>query len=284
MGFVQWPGALPRKVNQAFTRVKSISSWYEIFEIDTDTYAILEPHHHEEVISYLVIGSERAALVDTGMGIVDLKPEIDRLCNKPIVVINTHGHLDHVGSNHQFSDVRVFDHEFEVDLVEKGYSHEQSLTFMKPGSYLNLPPEFNLDTYEIAASPVAKRLQHLDLVSLGNRSLKVYHTPGHSPGSICLLESPGKLLFTGDTIYPGTIVAHLKGSDPEAYLNSLKLLNKIQEQISYLCPGHNEVILPKSSLSEVLKAFQKSITNQVPFERKNNVRVFDFDGFLLVLP
>lgn len=283
MGFAQWPDALPRMANRKLTRLDSVSPWYETFEVCKDTYAFLESCHEEEVISYLVIGTEKAALIDTGMGIVDLKPEIDRFCELPIVVVNTHSHVDHMGSNHQFMDIGAFDHPFEIDRIESGYTHQECMAFMLPGSYINLPRSFNLEKYRIKPSPLTRKLQHLDTISLGKRSLTVYHTPGHSPGSICLLEEPNKLLFTGDTVYPGTLIMNLLESDLQSYLNSLKQLAELRDTVNQLCPAHNEAIAHAALLVSVLHAVELAASGKINFEQRKKSRIFKFEGFNLIL-
>ncbi len=71
-------------------------SWFELKRIAERVTAMMEPGHFEEVISYLVVGGERAALVDTGLGIGDMAVEVHTLTSLPIMVINTHSHFDHL--------------------------------------------------------------------------------------------------------------------------------------------------------------------------------------------
>jgi glyoxylase-like metal-dependent hydrolase (beta-lactamase superfamily II) len=78
-------------------RLDSVSHWYEIYHVNSGIFAILEPNHDEKMISYLVIGTEQAALIDTGMGIGNIQTEVKRLTDLPVIVINTHGHFDHIG-------------------------------------------------------------------------------------------------------------------------------------------------------------------------------------------
>ncbi len=109
-----WPQALPRPGNQKLQRIESASSWFEIFQVSPGTFALLESRHYEEVISYLVVGNARAVLLDTGMGIGDIRAEVERLTTLPIVVVNSHSHYDHIGGNYQFAEVWAFDDDGEV--------------------------------------------------------------------------------------------------------------------------------------------------------------------------
>ena len=76
MEMLKWPDGLPRSGNQKFEKLASINEWFEIFQINESTFAFLEPHHDEEVFSYLLLGSNQAALIDTGMGVSNIQTEV----------------------------------------------------------------------------------------------------------------------------------------------------------------------------------------------------------------
>lgn len=77
MTLPKWPEGLPRSGNQQFDKLTPVNDWFEIYRINATTFALLEPHHDEEVISYLVLGKDRAALIDTGMGIANIQAEVE---------------------------------------------------------------------------------------------------------------------------------------------------------------------------------------------------------------
>ena len=279
-----WPDALPRSGNQRFQQLASVSPWFTVYCINDGTYALLEPYHDEEVISYLVLGTERAVLIDTGMGIGDIKKEVTALTELPVIVVNTHNHFDHTGNNHRFAEVWAFDDDFEVARIEQGHSRFECANYMAPHSYMNLPDGFDPSQYAIQPSRVTRRLQHLEMIDLGGRTLQVHHTPGHSPGSICLLESRDGLLFTGDTVYPGTLIAHLEGANFEAYMRSLRYLGSLFDQVSHLCPAHNEAYMPKEKITHVLEAFEQITSDQAEFDVQDKTRLYRFEGFGVRLP
>jgi glyoxylase-like metal-dependent hydrolase (beta-lactamase superfamily II) len=200
-----WPQALPRQGNRKLKKRESVALWFEVYQVKAGTFALLEPHHYEEVISYLILGDERAVLFDTGMGVGNIQAEVEGLTGLPVTIVNSHSHYDHVGDNYRFAEVWAFDNESEIARIERGLTRAQCLHYLEPGSYMDLPPGFDPTAYEIRPSPVTRRLCHLDVIDLGKRTLTIHHTPGHSPGSICLLDSRDGLLFTGDTFYPGTL-------------------------------------------------------------------------------
>ena len=87
-----WPDVLPRAGNRRLEKLESVSPWFEIYKVSEGVFAVLEPSYTEEAISYLILGSERAVLLDTGMGIANLQAEVERLADLPVVVIASHGH------------------------------------------------------------------------------------------------------------------------------------------------------------------------------------------------
>ena len=279
-----WPEVLPRAGNRRLEKLESVSPWFEIYKVSEGVFAVLEPSHAEEVISYFILGSERAVLLDTGMGIANLQAEVERLADLPVIVVASHGHYDHIGDNHRYTEVWAFDSDSDVDRIEQGKTREACVEYMDPDLYLELPPDFDPATYEIRPSLVTRRLQHLEVIDLGGRSLTVHHTPGHTEGSICLMDSRDNLLFTGDTLYPGMLFAHFEESDFAVYQKSIQYLVGLLPQVNHLCPSHNEAYVEKTVLVRVQAAFEQIVADAVPFETEGNVRVYHFDGFGLMVP
>jgi glyoxylase-like metal-dependent hydrolase (beta-lactamase superfamily II) len=274
-----WPDALPREGNQRLEKLASAWPWFEVYQVTEGTLALLEGSHYEEVISYLILGSERAILFDTGMGIGDIQAEVERLTSLPVIVVNSHCHYDHVGDNYRYSEVWAFDNDSEIARIEGGKTPQECMHYLEPGSYLDLPAGFDPSAYEIRPSPVTRRLQHLETIDLGGRTLTVYHTPGHSPGSICLLDDQDDLLFTGDTFYPGMMYAHFEDSDFDVYQESAQSLVDLLPRVNHLCPAHNEAYVPKEALAQMQAAFDQIVAGEAPFETADDARIYRFEGF-----
>jgi glyoxylase-like metal-dependent hydrolase (beta-lactamase superfamily II) len=278
-----WPDALPRRGNQRLRNLESVSPWFEVYQVTEGTYALLEPSHYEEVISYLILGSERAVLFDTGMGIGNIQTEAERLTSLPVIVVNSHCHYDHIGDNHRYSEVWAYDNDSEVNRIEQGKTPEECVHYLEPGSHLDLPAGFDPSTYAIRSSAVTRRLHHLEAIDLGGRTLTVYHTPGHSPGSICLLDSRDDLLFTGDTYYPGMMYAHFEDSDFGDYCRTLDSMVELVPRVHHLCPAHNEAYVPKEALTRVQEAFEQIASGAASFESKGDAQIYRFEGFGVML-
>lgn len=105
-----WYDALPRPAYASLERVPVTEDWFEVYRIQPDLYAIYEPGHFQEVISYLITGSEKALLVDTGLGMGNIRKVVEELTSLPVIVMNTHTHFDHIGGNALFDTVYAPDH------------------------------------------------------------------------------------------------------------------------------------------------------------------------------
>src|SRR5262249_50672555 len=149
-------------------------------------------------------GTKQALLFDTGMGIADIRPVVGRLTSRPIVVLNSHTHDDHVGGNWQFEFVYGMDTEFTRKNA-KG-SREDAQAEVAPSEICGeLPKSFNPKTYATKPWKISRSITDGFRVNLGGRTVEVIATPGHTPDAISLLDRANGLLFTGDTYYPAAI-------------------------------------------------------------------------------
>jgi len=208
------------------------SEWFTATKINSRVWRIDD---HLAANLYLISGTDSALLIDTGIGAADLVSFIKKVTNLPLRIINTHGHGDHAGADYQFSKIFIS----ALDSTEARQSAfkenrvNAAINMLRGASpeagYLFKGKEIPFDIVPITEGMV---------FHLGGCSIEVIETPGHTPGSICLLDREDKLLFTGDN--DNTAVwLFLPNSLPlEVYLNSLKkLLNRCSE-FDTLLPGH----------------------------------------------
>ena len=180
--------------------------WFSKSIVDTTTTMLTEPFVTDYCRANIwhVRGSDFDLLVDTGMGICPLAPEIETTPGKPLLVVATHVHLDHVGSLHEFAwraGPRVEAQFFEDMPDEATYAN---MFRNLPGAVSELPyPGWHSADYAIAPAPLHRLLDEGDLIELGDRSFTVLHLPGHSPGSIGLFDELNGTLFSGDAIHGG---------------------------------------------------------------------------------
>jgi glyoxylase-like metal-dependent hydrolase (beta-lactamase superfamily II) len=284
-----WSVALPRPEYQQWPRLKSRSHWFEVYELPNNVYALYESGHFQEVISFLICGSERALLFDTGLGIGDIKKEVDKLTKLETIVVNSHFHFDHIGGNYQFPQVYIFSDDFALKRLAKGYTHEELRIHLSGDSCQRpYPASFNPANYCIPPAHPAP-LYPGDIFDLGSRTLKILHTPGHTPDSIMLFDMEKRSLFTGDTIYPAALYAHYADdyygySDFETYRQTIGHLSEIISSLDYLYCSHNVPLLEPQIILRIHDAFAQ-ITDQTADYRIDayGYRRYDFTGFAIII-
>lgn len=231
--------------------------WFTINEIDETTFAITEDGHWEHVHSYLFLGTESAALIDTGTGIADIRSVVRTLADVPILVVTTHVHWDHIGG-HGLFDQRLV-HRLDADWLRNGIpqpleSQRANLT-LHPFTKV-APPQFSVQNWEPYRGEPTGLLEDGDLIDLGGRQLSVVHTPGHSPGHIALHEHEREYLVTGDALYQGTLYAFYESTDPTAFARSIDKLCRL-EYVTTILPGHNDLPLGRDCLETAQAAFRQ---------------------------
>lgn len=161
---------------------------------------LLDEDH--ESTGYLVVGSERALLIDTMNGHVNLKKEVEKLTDKPVDVINTHGHPDHVHGNIYFEEVYI--HPGDLKLAEE-FNHEpEFIDFCREKEkedpdYAKIV-KMRREKDSIPYLSKFKFVKEGDEFDLGGRRLKIFENPGHTPGQIVILLPEERILFTGDSV------------------------------------------------------------------------------------
>ena len=250
-----------------------MSDWFTVEPIDAQTFAISEYKHWEETHCYLLYGRDRAVLIDTGLGVSDIKSVVDRLTKLPVTVLTTHAHWDHIGGHRCFGDIAV--HALEKDWLCGRFplplpAVKCNLT-KKPCDF---PPDFDLDAYQIFQGKPQRLLHGGELLDLGGRTLKVLHTPGHSPGHCCFYESERKYLFSGDLLYKGCLYAFYPTTDPQLFYRSVKTVQ--QYEVGKILPGHHALDIPVSLMQDIAAGFARlAETGQL----KQGAGLFSFGDF-----
>jgi len=218
-----------------------LNDWYEVIKQKDYLYVIreridkIDPRLYTKYTNmYLIIGSKKALLIDTGCGLFPLKPLVNQLIwNQELIVINTHSHFDHRGANNEFPTVYI--HEKE----------EKALRIPMDVSWLKDSPEkrvkrFEINNYKFLPSQNVVGVKEGHEFDLGMIKVKTYHTPGHSEGSISIVTNKGEL-FMGDTAHYGAMYLPKRKELP-IILDSLKKLIMIAQNnnIHEIYPAHEQ--------------------------------------------
>jgi glyoxylase-like metal-dependent hydrolase (beta-lactamase superfamily II) len=270
----KWWEILPRRVYSTLERVKTSQPWFEVYKVDPGIYVIYEPYQFEEAISYLVLGEEKAALIDTGCGIADIRRCVEELTKLPVMVVNTHAHNDHVAQDYMFKEVAIFDGPMAREVSRKGYDNAKMAHLVAEGmTWKPLPKSFDVKTYHVPPFKVTRWLHDGDVIDLGGRKLEVFYTPGHSNDSVCMLERETRLFWVGDLFYTGGIYTYLAGGDIPTFIKSYKRMIDLMPHYDRLMPSHNEPLVEKEILLKVYEAIQRIAAG----EEKNFIEGMDDD-------
>ncbi|MGC4815012.1 MBL fold metallo-hydrolase [Micromonospora sp. DT228] len=224
--------------------------WYTRAEAGSGLTRLSEPHVNELLSAnfWWLRGNDRDLVIDAGLGVVALREAIPAMFARDPMVLLTHAHLDHVGGAAEFADRAA--HPAEADLLAAGvpaslYGAElfDKLGIDAAGEPVPelmidaLPdPDYDPAAYRIAPMTLHRLLDDGDHVDLGGRTLTVLHLPGHTPGSVALLEERTGTLYSGDIIYEGALIDDLPNSDVADYRRSMEFLADLD--VSIVHPGH----------------------------------------------
>jgi glyoxylase-like metal-dependent hydrolase (beta-lactamase superfamily II) len=244
--------------------------WFGVDEVDDGVLLITEPHVHAMIRAnlHLVRGRDRDLLIDSGLGIGRLRPELTDLFERPVTAVATHRHYDHVGGLHEFEEIVI--HGDDAAAVTEEDQFGSLVTARYDPAYVAMltgpdeeAPEILIDALPYAGyDPAAYRVTPVtptrivgegDVVTTGDRSFEVWHLPGHTPGEIGLWEAETRTLFSGDCVYAsGELLDELPESDIGDYVRSMERLRDVPARIVH--GGHDEAF-GRDRLVELVDAY-----------------------------
>jgi glyoxylase-like metal-dependent hydrolase (beta-lactamase superfamily II) len=287
-GAESWCAEAPDPV---FTTAESVavgSDWFAVHAVAPGVFAITERRQYEGVTSFLVVGSGRAVLFDSGLGVALISRVVQRMTALPVTVINSHTHFDHVGGNREFTDVRNLDeaysHASARGEIGESLREYASQTLAEDRVCGALPAGVASRDYEIPAWRIAAHVQDGEMIELGDRRLEVLRTPGHTPDSLSLLDRENGLLFTGDTYYSGEIYLWAPETDLATYTASIDRLAGLAPALRKLLPAHGPPAAKPERLLELQRALREIRSGAARFEPADEGRrLFRFDHFSILM-
>lgn len=250
-----------------------MSDWFTVEEIDSETFAISEYKHWEQTHCYLLCGNSRAVLIDTGLGVSDIRRVVDGLTALPVMAVTTHAHWDHIGGHGRFERIAV--HEAEADWLSVRFPIPlEAVKRNLLSGDCDFPADFDIDSYHLYHGTPQRILRDGDVLELGGRELRVIHTPGHSPGHCCFYEPERGYMYCGDLIYMGRLDAFYPTTDPVLFYRSVSRVRGYD--IKKLLPGHHRLDIPTTLTAEIEAAFASiSAAGRL----RHGAGTFDFGGF-----
>lgn len=217
---------------------------YEVRKIYDNTYRIMD---NDACSSYLIIGSKKCMLVDTGCASGDLRKLVDEICqNKEYFVINTHGHDDHVAANYQFDKVYIGKEDEQMMKNLFLYEKEKEIFYEEMKTYASATADihhFSTKEYfdNFANAKITFSIEYLKdgmLFDLGDSEIKAIHIPGHTPGGYCFLDIKYRRLYVGDAVLRHASVLHVGGMKISDFINGLKKLKTYASDFDWIIAAH----------------------------------------------
>jgi hydroxyacylglutathione hydrolase len=203
--------------------------YFVVETLDPSTFAIGEPRYYQGNYSYLIVGTARAVLFDAGTRTRDIRTVVRSLTSLPVTVIPSHLHFDHVGALGEFDKTALLD---DPSLHTRVINSSLTLGRYEFMGFMDRleRPTFRVDEWWAPGTTI----------DLGNRSLRVLPTPGHTPTSVSLYDEAHRQLFVGDFVYPGTLYAFLPGASRSAYLATTRRLLATVDPMTRIYTAHME--------------------------------------------
>jgi hydroxyacylglutathione hydrolase len=189
---------------------------------------------------YLLIGKENAMLIDTGMGIGDLKGAVEQITDKPLIVVLTHNHGDHSGNVCQFSDIWVNKNDMDRPMpfpIEKRREDIRMIALKHGRAY---PYNIDTDVREPSGNEPIPQLHYLkdgQQFNLGERIITAYDCPGHSPGEMVFLDETTRSLFCGDAL---NYNMGIRDCSIQKACKYLERLDRLKDKYDDIYNGHHD--------------------------------------------
>ena len=189
---------------------------------------------------YLLVGEERALLFDTFYGNGNLRELVEEITDKPVMVVNSHGHYDHTGGNPWWDE--AWAGPGAEDVMKKAFTPAQQEEFNRKPY-----PDYQVHT-----------VREGHIFELGGRDVEVFEIPAHHESSIALLDRKSRTLYIGDELESGQVLLFVRKNPlpfreiVAAHLENMKKLAKYDSEFDQICPGHNGTPLYKSYLYDYI--------------------------------
>lgn len=208
--------------------------YYVVADLGAGAYAIGEPRYGQCNFSYLIVGSQRALLFDSGPGLRDIRPVVHSLTQLPVLALPSHLHFDHVGDLSLFPAVAL------PDLPALRRQVRAAGFVLGFYQYLGFVEGFRRPGFT-----VTQWIRPDAAIDVGGRELQLLNLPGHTPESVVLLDRAAQRVFAGDFIYPSSIYAFTPGASLANYALSARRLSGLLGEHSLLYGAHGCDPLPR---------------------------------------
>jgi glyoxylase-like metal-dependent hydrolase (beta-lactamase superfamily II) len=201
-------------------------------------------------LCYLLEGKTRALLIDALIGVGNLRAFCRELTDLPITVVNTHGHVDHIGGIFDFDECYI--HPNDIPLIYE--TEELRVGYVKNG-IKNSGKKIVLLENDFTVIKPMKTFPIYDgfVFDLGERNIEVITVPGHTMGTVVLLDRSNRIVFSGDACNANTLLFLPHSTSIEEYRESLLRFKKFQPYFDVMWGGHSLYAVPNVIIDEAIE-------------------------------
>lgn len=257
--------------------IYDINPYVEVYRFRDNLYGLFTQNCDGagDVWMYLIVGPKRALLIDTAFGLGDLKGLVDILAEgKPVLVANTHGHVDHAYGNCRFDT--VYCHEYEVPALKKQNAHMFDYLFDEEGK--NIWLEFDrADLPEFVSYEIKGVLDGYLFDLGGGYEVELVWLGGHAPGNAGFLDKKNRIFFPGDDLCsdvssvgggPRPGMENGQYMNIETFRDNLARVVARAGEFDFVFPSHFIVDLENSVLADELAACNEILENPDGYDYK----------------
>ena len=245
---------------------------YTVTELEQGLYRI----GNSMVFMDLIVGSHHALLFDTGYGFGSLWDVVKSITDKPLYVVNSHGHVDHACGNAQFGGAYI--HPLDMALAREHNTRKMRMAELETAE---VPMDFDLEGYLSLGTGELKPTGDGDSFDLGGLTLEIVHLPGHTAGSIGLWCPERKLLWVGDAMNSFVWLFLPEARHLDTYIETLHKAAALP--FTHMIQSHEPCPVPKGKLWDYLDLaehldFEAGTPVPAPLGCKDEVRICTRNG------
>lgn len=200
---------------------------------------------------YLIEGGERALLIDALAGVGSLKALVRELTDLPVTVVNTHGHVDHIGADFEYGEVYLDPR--DIPLLYAHSDREKRLAFAKSGAWMGpLRTQPRLEDVTVPGPIKTLPLDDGQVFDLGGVALETICVPGHTRGTVVFLDRAARVVYSGDACNANTLLFLPESASIEEYREGLLRLKSFQPAFDGMYGGHGPGPVPTSFIDEAI--------------------------------
>ncbi len=199
---------------------------------------------------FVLEGKDKALMIDTGMNCPDAKELARKFTDKPLELLNTHADRDHISGN------AAFDTCYMAPAEEENYRRAGGTGTITP-------------------------IHDKDIIDLGNRPLEIIEIPGHTPGSVAILDINNRLLISGDSVQAGNIFMFGEFRNIHDYIKSLEKLRTYEGRFDTIYPSHGPLPVKPELTAKLIEGAKEIESGKAQGEEidlfGNKVRLYKFE-------